>query len=56
MSAASQLAGRGDMSDVFSLPQQVASRLFDKPGGVPVRLELLNGDDASAGYHPVATR
>jgi dihydrofolate reductase len=35
-------------------------RLFDNPGGAPVRLELLNGDDPSAEvnvrYHPVATR
>jgi dihydrofolate reductase len=34
-------------------------RLFDNPGGAPVRLELLNGDDPSAEvnvrYHPVAT-
>ena len=35
-------------------------RLFDNPGGAPVRLELLNGDDPTAAvtvrYHPVATR
>ena len=35
-------------------------RLFDNPGGTPVRLELLNGDDPSAAvnvrYHPVETR
>ncbi len=35
-------------------------RLFDNPGGTPVRLELLNGDEPSAAvnvrYHPVATR
>ena len=35
-------------------------RLFDNPGGVPVRLELLLGDDRSAAvklrYRPVATR
>ncbi len=35
-------------------------RLFDNPGGTPVRLELLNSDDPSAAvnvrYHPVATR
>ena len=34
-------------------------RLYDNPGGAPVRLELLNGDDPSAEvnvrYHPVAT-
>lgn len=34
-------------------------RLFDNPGGSPVRLELLNGNDRSAEvnlrYHPVAT-
>ncbi|MFJ9588156.1 hypothetical protein [Streptomyces acidicola] len=33
-------------------------RLFDNPGGVRVRLELLNGDDYSAAvslrYHSVA--
>ncbi|MDO0914878.1 dihydrofolate reductase family protein [Streptomyces sp. DT2A-34] len=33
-------------------------RLFDNPGGFPVQLELLNGDDRSAGvnvrYRPVA--
>lgn len=33
-------------------------RLFDDPGGAPVRLELLNGDDRAAAvnvrYHPVA--
>ncbi len=35
-------------------------RLFDNPGGAPVRLELLNGDDPSAAvnlrYHAVGTR
>ena len=35
-------------------------RLFDRPGGDPVRLELLNGDDPKAAvnvrYHPVAAR
>ncbi len=35
-------------------------RLFDNPGGAPIRLELLNGDDPSAAvnvrYHPVATQ
>ncbi|MFU8850491.1 dihydrofolate reductase family protein [Micromonospora sp. SL1-18] len=35
-------------------------RLFDNPGGAPVRLELLNGDDRSAEvnvrYRPVASR
>ena len=35
-------------------------RLFDNPGGAPVRLELRNGDDPTAAvnvrYHPVATR
>jgi dihydrofolate reductase len=34
-------------------------RLYDNPGGAPVRLDLLNGDDPSAEvnvrYHPVAT-
>jgi dihydrofolate reductase len=34
-------------------------RLFDNPGGAPVRLELLNGEDHSAAvnvrYHPIAT-
>jgi hypothetical protein len=33
-------------------------RLFDNPGGTPVRLELLNGDDPAAAvdvrYHPAA--
>ena len=33
-------------------------RLFDNPGGVPVRLELLNGDDPTAAvnlrYHPIS--
>lgn len=35
-------------------------RLFDNPGGAPVRLELRGGDDHSVAvnvrYHPVATR
>jgi dihydrofolate reductase len=35
-------------------------RLFDNPGGAPVRLELLNSDAPAAAvnvrYHPVATR
>ena len=35
-------------------------RLFDNPGGAPVRLELRNGDDPTAAvnvrYHPIATR
>jgi hypothetical protein len=35
-------------------------RLFDNPGGAPVRLELLNGEDPTAAvnvrYRPVATR
>ena len=48
------------MSHVFSLPQRVASRLVSNPGGAPVRLELLNVDDASAAvnvrYQLVATR
>lgn len=34
-------------------------RLFDNPGGTPVRLELFNGNDPTAAvnvrYHPVAT-
>jgi dihydrofolate reductase len=34
-------------------------RLLDKPGGAPIRLELLNGEDPSAAvnvrYHPIAT-
>lgn len=33
--------------------------LFDNPGGSPVRLELMNGDDSTAAvnvrYHPVAS-
>jgi hypothetical protein len=35
-------------------------RLFDNPGGAPVRLELLNGDDRTAAvnvrFQPVAAR
>jgi dihydrofolate reductase len=35
-------------------------RLFDNPGGAPIRLKLLNSDDPSAAvnvrYHPVATQ
>jgi hypothetical protein len=35
------------------------TRLFDNPGGAPIRLELLNGNDHSAAvnlrYHPAAT-
>jgi dihydrofolate reductase len=34
-------------------------RLYDNPGGTPIRLELVNGDDPSAAvnvrYHPTAT-
>ena len=35
-------------------------RLFHNPGGAPLRLELVNGDDPAAAvhvrYHPIATR
>jgi dihydrofolate reductase len=59
-----QLLERGliDEIDLHIAPVLLGDgiRLFDNPGGAPVRLELLNGDDPSAEvnvrYHPVATR
>jgi dihydrofolate reductase len=58
-----QLLERGpiDEIDLHIAPVLLADgiRLFDRPGGVPVRLELLNGGDRSAAvdvrYRPVAT-
>ncbi|MET8964663.1 dihydrofolate reductase family protein [Streptomyces sp. NPDC004074] len=58
-----QLLERGliDEVDLHIVPVLLGEgiRLFDNPGGVPVRLELLNGEDRSAAvnlrYHPVAT-
>jgi dihydrofolate reductase len=58
-----QLLERGliDEIDLHIAPVLLGDgiRLFDNPGGAPVRLELLNGDDHSAAvnvrYHPVAT-
>ena len=59
-----QLLERGliDEIDLHIAPVLLGDgiRLFDNPGGAPVRLELLNGDDPTAAvdvrYHPVATR
>jgi dihydrofolate reductase len=59
-----QLLERGliDEIDLHIAPVLLGDgiRLFDNPGGAPVRLELLNGDDPKAAvnvrYHPVATR
>lgn len=59
-----QLLERGliDEIDLHIAPVLLGDgiRLFDNRGGVPVRLELLNGDDPTAAvnvrYHPVATR
>lgn len=59
-----QLLERGliDEIDLHIVPVLLGDgiRLFDNPGGTPVRLELLNGDDRSAvvnmRYHPVATK
>jgi dihydrofolate reductase len=59
-----QLLERGliDEIDLHIAPVLLGDgiRLFDNPGGGPVQLELLNGDDPSAvvnvRYHPVATR
>jgi dihydrofolate reductase len=59
-----QLLERGliDEIDLHIAPVLLGEgiRLFDNPGGAPVRLELLNGDDPTAAvnvrYHPVATR
>ena len=58
-----QLLERGliDEIDLHVAPVLLGDgiRLFDNPGGVPLRLELLNGDDPSAvvnvRYHPIAT-
>jgi dihydrofolate reductase len=59
-----QLLERGliDEIDLHIAPVLLGDgiRLFDNPGGAPVRLELLHGDDRSAAavnvrYHPVAT-
>ena len=58
-----QLLERGliDEIDLHIAPVLLGDgiRLFDNPGGAPVRLELLNGDDPTAAvnvrYHPVAT-
>ena len=57
-----QLLERGliDEIDLHIAPVLLGDgiRLFDNPGGVPVRLELLIGDDPTAAvnvrYHPVA--
>ena len=59
-----QLLERGliDEIDLHIAPVLLGDgiRLFDNPGGAPVRLELQNGDDPTAAvnvrYHPVATR
>lgn len=59
-----QLLERGliDEIDLHIAPVLLGDgiRLFDNPGGAPVRLELLNGDDHSAAlnvrFRPVATR
>ncbi|MFC9621737.1 dihydrofolate reductase family protein [Streptomyces sp. NPDC056930] len=58
-----QLLERGliDEIDLHIAPVLLGNgvRLFDNPGDIPVRLELLNGDDHSTAvnlrYHPVAT-
>jgi dihydrofolate reductase len=58
-----QLLERGliDEIDLHIVPVLLGDgvRLFDNPGGDPVRLELLTGDDHSAAvnlrYHPVMT-
>jgi dihydrofolate reductase len=58
-----QLLERGliDEIDLHIAPVLLGDgiRLFDNPGGAPVRLELQNGDDPTAAvnvrYHPVAT-
>jgi dihydrofolate reductase len=58
-----QLLERGliDEIDLHIAPVLLGDgiRLFDNPGGAPIRLELLNGDDATAAvnvrYRPVAT-
>ncbi len=58
-----QLLERGliDEIDLHIAPVLLGDgiRLFDNPGGRPVRLELLNGEDPTAAvnvrYRPVAT-
>ena len=58
-----QLLGRGliDEIDLHIAPVLLGDgiRLFDNPGGAPVSLELLNGEDRTAAvnvrYHPVPT-
>lgn len=58
-----QLLERGliDEIDLHVAPLLLGDgiRLFDNPGGGPIRLELVNGSDPSAvvnvRYHPVAT-
>jgi dihydrofolate reductase len=58
-----QLIERGliDEIDLHIAPVLLGDgiRLFDSPGGAPVRLEMFNGDNPSAvvnvRYHPVAT-
>jgi dihydrofolate reductase len=59
-----QLLERGliDEIDLHIAPVLLGGgiRLFDNPGGSPVRLELQNGDDRTAAvnvrYHPVVAR
>ena len=59
-----QLLERGlvDEIDLHIAPVLLGDgiRLFDSPGGAPLRLERVNGDDPAAAvnvrYHPVATR
>jgi dihydrofolate reductase len=59
-----QLLERGliDEIDLHVAPVLLGAgiRLFDNPGGAPVRLELLAGDDPGAAvsvrYRPVASR
>lgn len=59
-----QLLERGlvDEIDLHVAPVLLGDgvRLFDNPGGVPMRLELLNGGDRTAEvnlrYHPVANK
>jgi dihydrofolate reductase len=56
-----QLLGRGLIDEIDLHVALVllgdGIRLFDSPGGVPVRLELLGGDDPAAAvnvrYHPI---
>ena len=59
-----QLLERGliDEIDLHIAPVLLGEgiRLFNNPGGTPVRLELLNGNDPTAAvnvrYHPIPTR